>query len=565
MSKKRLVSLISFENEEFVFPGVHHSYRFCLLTIGIHTGPIEMAFFLRQAGQQNDVDRRFNVDPDDIDIINPQTRNAPTFRGRKDADLAISLYRRVPTFGTCKNPPLLIQNFFSSSNKDDQTSFEKGAEANLEARAKVVRGTMIDQFESRAASHIGANGEYRALLPEELSDASFQTDSDKHVTIVALRAKLDQRQWQKGWLLGWRDITSSHVNRTVISAIFPIDATDDTVSLILFREDEAQASALCVANLNTLILDYLARQKVGGIHLRKYVLEQLPSLPRSAYRETDLGFIVSRVLELSYTSHAMAHFARDLGCDGAPFAWDEDRRAQLRAELDAWYALAYGLSRDELRYVLDPKDVMGADYPSETFRVLQNNELKKYGEYRTRRLVLAAYDKLAISGPETRSVADGQWQGTIGDEMDVRLLLAAIVKRMRHPRSLREVTMAFLYAAQPHLLTPRLDGAARIEWQRLVGDAAALQVSQAVTPMSSGRLAFFGAARGWLASRLAWRYDAITAKVDRGASIYDIMIPPWAEGRADFAWHAVGSLNSDAVFATLSQEEQTFIAQAAAA
>ena len=59
----------------------------------------------------------------------------------------------------------------------------------------------------------------------------------------------------------------------------------------------------------------------------------------------------------------MAPFARDLGYDGPPFAWDEDRRAQLRAELDAWYARAYGLTRDELRYVLDPADVKGPDYP----------------------------------------------------------------------------------------------------------------------------------------------------------------------------------------------------------
>jgi hypothetical protein len=88
----------------------------------------------------------------------------------------------------------------------------------------------------------------------------------------------------------------------------------------------------------------------------------------------------------------MAPFARDLGYDGPPFAWNEDRRARLRAELDAWYARAYGLTRDELRYILDPTDVKGSDYPSETFRVLKNNEIARCGEYRTARLVLAAWD-----------------------------------------------------------------------------------------------------------------------------------------------------------------------------
>jgi hypothetical protein len=172
--------------------------------------------------------------------------------------------------------------------------------------------------------------------------------------------------------------------------------------LIFPGNTERKGVAGLQANLASIALDYCCRQKIGGTHLKYNVFFQLPILPPSAYSEADLGFIVPRVLELSYTSHAMAPFARDLGYDGAPFAWDEDRRAHLRAELDAWYALAYGLTRDELRYVLDPKDVMGPDYPSETFRVLQNNETKKYGEYRTRRLVLAAYDALMAQGTRPR-------------------------------------------------------------------------------------------------------------------------------------------------------------------
>jgi hypothetical protein len=121
----------------------------------------------------------------------------------------------------------------------------------------------------------------------------------------------------------------------------------------------------------------------------------LSTLPPSFYAPSDHAFIVPRVLELTYTSHSMAPFAHDLGYDGPPFSWDDDRREQLRAELDAWYARAYGLTRDELRYVLDPADVRGPDYPSETFRVLKKNEIARFGVYRTARLVLAAYDKLA--------------------------------------------------------------------------------------------------------------------------------------------------------------------------
>jgi len=101
-----------------------------------------------------------------------------------------------------------------------------------------------------------------------------------------------------------------------------------------------------------------------------------------------------------------------------PFKWDEDRRAHIRAELDAYYALLYGLTRDELRYILDPKDVYGPDFPGETFRVLKEKEEKRFGEYRTRRLVLAAFDELGASKRfrgETRECMVTKKTWTVGE------------------------------------------------------------------------------------------------------------------------------------------------------
>lgn len=74
-----------------------------------------------------------------------------------------------------------------------------------------------------------------------------------------------------------------------------------------------------------------------------------------------------------------------------PFIFDPDRRAVLQAELDAIFAHLYGLTTDELRYILDPEDVCGPGCINETFRVLKDNETRLYGEYRTKRLVLAAW------------------------------------------------------------------------------------------------------------------------------------------------------------------------------
>jgi hypothetical protein len=166
--------------------------------------------------------------------------------------------------------------------------------------------------------------------------------------------------------------------------------------LVLFDVSKTSShQATCfLANLNSLVLDYLARQKLGGISLSYFILKQLPVLPPDAYKPTDMDFIAPRVLELVYTAWDLEPFARDMGYQAEPFRWDENRRAILRAELDAYYARLYGLTRDELRYILDPHDVHGPDFPSETFRALKDNESRKYGEYRTRRLVLEAWDRM---------------------------------------------------------------------------------------------------------------------------------------------------------------------------
>ncbi len=150
-----------------------------------------------------------------------------------------------------------------------------------------------------------------------------------------------------------------------------------------------------------MTLDYVARQKVGGTSLTYFYLKQLPFIPPDRYTEADLAYIVPRVLELTYTAHDLAGWAKDLDYNGPPFAFNPERRAALRAELDTYYARLYGLTHDEQRYILDPATVMGEDYPSETFRVLKNKELREFGAYRTQTLVLAVWEALEAQAPLT--------------------------------------------------------------------------------------------------------------------------------------------------------------------
>ena len=206
-----------------------------------------------------------------------------------------------------------------------------------------------------------------------------------------VEARLAAKGWRRGWLLGWRDICRSTDQRTVIATVLPRVGVGDTF-LLMFPEGAGADAALClVANLCSFPLDYVARQKVSGTHLTYHVFTQLPVLPPQAYERpcpwhpslTLAEWIWSRALELVYTAWDLAPFARDLGYHGPPFRWDEERRFLLRCELDAAYFHLYGLAREEVAYVLG------------TFPLVEESDRKRYGEYRTARLVLEVYDALA--------------------------------------------------------------------------------------------------------------------------------------------------------------------------
>jgi len=102
--------------------------------------------------------------------------------------------------------------------------------------------------------------------------------------------------------------------------------------------------------------------------------------------------------ELSQALLHVYHCKTDPESPLPPFKWDEERRAVLRAELDAYYAKLYGLTEEELRYILDPKDVHCEDFPSQTSRVLKDKETRLYNEYRTKRLILEAWARQAKRG-----------------------------------------------------------------------------------------------------------------------------------------------------------------------
>jgi hypothetical protein len=406
VSGGRIASLYDFENREKLFPAVDSRMKFCALTLG-REEEARFVFFATRAAHLRDERRAFTLSGADIALLNPNTRTCPVFRSQADAELTKKIYRRVPVLvyeskGDSGNPwgAKLRQGLYHLTNDGRDGLLEDCAGTRVPSHLdmQIYEAKLIGSFDHRLASYGDASDSLVALNPEsteptEKSSPEYRVQCRYWTTQNDLNSRIPSN-YTKDWFLVFRDVTNATNERTAIACIVP--RVGIAYTLRVFTQLAANAMQACclLANINTITYDFVARQFLGGMHLSDYITKQLPTLPPIWYTTTDLDFIVPRVLELTYTAHDLEPFARDLGYVGKPFAWNPERRALLRAELDAYYAKLYGLTRDELRYILDPVDVHGDDYPTETFRGLKSNEIRQFGEYRTRRLVLEAWDKL---------------------------------------------------------------------------------------------------------------------------------------------------------------------------
>ena len=413
LDRSALVSVHHFENESLVFKGLHHAYRFLLLTIG-ECPQADLVFYARRAANLDDRRRHFSLTPADFATLNPNTRTCPTFRSRRDAAINLAMYRRAGVLWRENDPdgnPWGVRFLRMFDMANDSGLFRRGSdlaaagwrpeadrfEKDGEVMLPLYEAKMLHQFDHRFGSYEGQSGAQanRGKLPE--LDHVAHADPERvilpryWVAGDEVAVRLDEI-WDRHWLLGWRDITGAEKIRTVIACIIPRAAVNHTFALMMPSRDPHVVTSL-YANLSSIPFDYCARQKVGGVHLTFFTIRQLPALRPREYAEPApwspsmriRDWLHPRVLELTYTAWNLKAFAEDCGDEGPPYIWDRERRFQLRCEIDAAFFHLYGISRDDAAYILD------------TFPVLERSEKREHGKYRTKRLVLETYDALAAA------------------------------------------------------------------------------------------------------------------------------------------------------------------------
>ncbi len=456
-TESRLRALYDFENRRTkfnvppFFPDVDSRFKFCAIVASptAFSEPAHCAFFLQDVSELNDPERRFPLTAEDFARVNPNTGTAPIFRTSRDAKLTTAIYERLPVLvdrssgEEVKAWPVKYTTMFHMANDSSlfrtREELEEGEGAwPIEGNrfgspsgewVPLYEGKMVQAFDHRAANVVvNLENQHRPAQPvpatlEQHQDPDWLPDPQFWLVQKDRENPFDIPEL--GWLFGFKDVTAPTNVRAMIAALIPARPTGNTLPVLVPRlpslpvtDDEEEIAAwvtevksriewhrrnvfLLLANFNSLALDFVARQKVQGQHLNWFIVEQLPVVPPDCYNIVRFGpktaaeIVREAVLELTYTAHDMAPFARDLSyVDGLgnakpPFVWDEERRLRLRAKLDAVFFHLYGVTdRDDVRYVYS------------TFPIVERQETATYGRYRSRDLCLAWLNALAAGEPD---------------------------------------------------------------------------------------------------------------------------------------------------------------------
>lgn len=326
-----LLSLFDFENRNGIFSDVHRSYRFSLVTVGgarsSGSRAIDLQFFAGDVSDLDDETSKLTLSRNDIGLLNPNTKTCPSFRKRQDAEVTRAIYRRFPILVREAEPARndwqveVYRMFHGSGDSGLFQGFSGGT-----GQKAVYEAKCFHQFNHRYATFVR---DYQYSTFAELSEPTWSIHTEHYFNPDSLPANLKAKMQR--WYLTYRCISRATDERTIIAGVLPECGVVYSANIV--TGVNASNATLLLSMLNSISVDYVGRQSVGGANVQKFVIQQLPIIEphRFAVRccwdivtESYSQWISKRALELTYTAWDLEPFAQDCGYDGPPFRWDEE-------------------------------------------------------------------------------------------------------------------------------------------------------------------------------------------------------------------------------------------------
>lgn len=328
----QVTGLFCFENRKQIFENVDTRFKFVVLTFqkGGKTDNFPAAFMRHDVSELERFPEQGAVDisVDLVRRLSPDSLSVVEFKSSLDVHIAQKMLR-FPLLGESIKGAWKIELHREFNMTDDAHLFR---ESSGRGTIPLYEGKMIWQF-----SHT-------------LSEPRFWVDvSVGRKALLGKEPEHKQKLGYEKYRLAYRSIASNTNERTLISTVIPPSFTGN--SLNIAENLDGKTGIACTALLNSFVVDWLLRLKVTT-NINMFYIYQLP-VPRLTPNDGSYGPIVQRAAKLICTTPEFDDLAKEVGLPSHKAgATDLAERGRLRAELDGLVGHLYGLTEEEITYIL---------------------------------------------------------------------------------------------------------------------------------------------------------------------------------------------------------------------
>ena len=341
-------ALFGLSNERFIFEGVDHRFKFCLLTFekGKSTESFQAAFRInpQEAIRVEKLDTFLNNQDECIEIsvnlirrLSPDSLSVMEFKNEGDIRIAEKMLQ-FPLLGEQIEGKwnLRLTSEFHMTNDSHLFQQEPG-----KGRLPLYEGKMIHQF-----THLWGQPKYW-----------INEDEGRKALLKRNETDIGQKLNYQTYRLAFRDIARNTDSRTMIMTMLPREVFCNhklPTAVIKYSEQlkpDCQAELFFMSVMNSYVIDCAFRQRVTT-NLTFFFIYQMP-VPRLTSGDKYFWDIVQRAAKLICTAPEFDELAQEVGLNShREGVTDETERAKLRAELDGIIAHLYGLTEAEFAYIL---------------------------------------------------------------------------------------------------------------------------------------------------------------------------------------------------------------------
>ncbi len=368
------------------FPAIYYRMRFCLYAAlrGGQTTELRASFGILSDQELTRAVRNPLVLPCSMIVeFSPDALAIMELQSQREINITAKMYSRWPKFGDVTTPGPHRQYMAEIHMGNDRGLFKDDRDG-----VPLYEGRMVYLYDHRAKGYRSGRGKASEWANLSFTDSSKSIQPQWYVQQNSIPEKARDRI--KRYRIGFCDVASPTNERSLVAALLPPHCVaGDKVPTITFEDNQWQYT-VWLAAANSFVMDFLARKKVS-LKMSYTVLDSLP-FPRLSVDAATVSSLAPLVLALSCTGPEMTGYWNEMAQYGwvtpvpenetPPGLIDEEQRLFAVCEIEAIVAHdLYGLTRDELAYIMD------------TFPIVEKRDKQKFGTYRTKELVLEAFDR----------------------------------------------------------------------------------------------------------------------------------------------------------------------------